>query len=433
MFYLLETPAGLALFNKEADEPILFAKLKYNSTNEAIQTYNDLFNSKLPESFVNFISTNVPQASTINVLNPEITALIAKSLGLNVISIADNTFRKLRNNSFKYFDVSKDNFNILTSKIANKIIDSSHEDLLIIDMISSIEELEKNINNRIMRAREWYSLHFPELNSVSDHTTYLSYVLKIGNRATFIANEEKSDADLVKSNDNSEGVDDQAKSNDNSEGGADQAESNDNLPDEIIYQLKNSMGCAITDDDMDKIKKNIQNIYKDMKYRGSQCYLLKQKVMNSFPNLYNLIGEILTAKMIRKAGSITLLSQCTSSTIQIFGSEKAFNEAIKGQTSTPKYGFIYDSELVTRASDDLKGKVARILANKISLCSRVDSGVKTSLNGSFGSELKVKVEKEIEKFEDRRNKAKKAILQKKKKYISVKDYDSSKDVKSKRY
>ena len=397
MFYLLETPVGLALFKKDFENLAFCAKLKYKSTNEAIQLYKELSTGNLPEFFTNFISSNMLPSETLNISNPEISSALSKKLGLKVVSTPNDDFRKINRNSFKWFDISKDLFNLLTAKLAHKLIDSSHEDLLVSDILTSIEELDKSINNRIMRAREWYSLHFPELNSISDHSTYLSLVLKIGNRHTF--------------------VNDPACP----------------IPEDVIYQSKNSMGCDITEEDMLKISQNIQNIFNDMEYKTKQASLLKKKVKEAFPNLYNLIGEVLTAKMIRKAGSIFLLSLCASSTIQIFGSEKAFVEAVREQSNTPKYGFIYDSDLVSKSSDEIKGKISRILSNKISLCSRVDAGIQNGCeNGEFGANLRIKIEKEIEKLEDRKNKNKKNLVQKKKKMISVKEYDNSKDFKNKK-
>lgn len=393
MFYLLETPVGLALFKKEIENPILCDKMKFKSVQEAIELYREFSNGTLPQQFKNFISSNVNSSSTLNIPNQEIGIVLSRELNLKIVNHPDEAFKIVNKNPFKWFDVSKDCYNALTAKLAFKFTNSNHEDLIVSDLLSTIEELEKSINNRIMRAREWYSLHFPELNTVSDHSTYLSLVLKIGNRHSFVN------------------------------------EPNSPIPEDILYQLKNSMGCDITVEDMNKISENIKNIFRDIEYKSKQQQLLKTKTSSSFPNLYNLIGEVLTAKLIRKAGSITLLSQSTSSTIQIYGSEKAFHEAVKSQMNTPKYGFIYDSDLVSRVTDDIKGKVARILANKIALCARVDSELSKN-DGSFGVTMRIKIEKEIEKLEDRKNKVKKSVLQKKKKVLSVKEYDSSRDFKN---
>jgi nucleolar protein 56 len=41
------------------------------------------------------------------------------------------------------------------------------------------------------------------------------------------------------------------------------------------------------------------------------------------PNLSTLIGEVVAARLIQKAGSLTSLAKCPASTVQILGAEKA--------------------------------------------------------------------------------------------------------------
>ncbi len=40
------------------------------------------------------------------------------------------------------------------------------------------------------------------------------------------------------------------------------------------------------------------------------------------PNLSTLIGELVAARLISKAGSLTSLAKCPASTVQILGAEK---------------------------------------------------------------------------------------------------------------
>lgn len=44
-----------------------------------------------------------------------------------------------------------------------------------------LDDLDKELNNYIMRCREWYGWHFPELGKiVTDNLAYCKTVLKIG-------------------------------------------------------------------------------------------------------------------------------------------------------------------------------------------------------------------------------------------------------------
>ena len=54
-------------------------------------------------------------------------------------------------------------------------------DTMIIQAISLLDDLDKELNNYMMRLREWYGWHFPELSKIiSENLTYARTVLKIG-------------------------------------------------------------------------------------------------------------------------------------------------------------------------------------------------------------------------------------------------------------
>lgn len=45
-----------------------------------------------------------------------------------------------------------------------------------------LDDLDKELNNYIMRCREWYGWHFPELGGIiQDHSAYVKTVKKLGN------------------------------------------------------------------------------------------------------------------------------------------------------------------------------------------------------------------------------------------------------------
>lgn len=55
----------------------------------------------------------------------------------------------------------------------------------------------------------------------------------------------------------------------------------------------------------------------------------------------------------------------------VSGAEKALFRALKTKKDTPKYGLIYHAQLIGQASTKNKGKIARSLAAKASLATRV--------------------------------------------------------------
>ena len=100
---------------------------------------------------------------------------------------------------------------------------------------------------------------------------------------------------------------------------------------------------------------------------------LKARMQALAPNLTSIVGEIVGARLISHAGSLVNLAKCPASTVQILGAEKALFKAIRTRHNTPKYGIIYQAQLVSNTPPKLKGKVARALAAKCSLCVRCDA------------------------------------------------------------
>jgi nucleolar protein 58 len=61
-------------------------------------------------------------------------------------------------------------------------------DIMIIQAVSLLDELDKEINNYIMRLKEWYGWHFPELAKVvSDNLIYTKVVKAVGMRQKAIS------------------------------------------------------------------------------------------------------------------------------------------------------------------------------------------------------------------------------------------------------
>merc|ERR1712196_144230 len=93
------------------------------------------------------------------------------------------------------------------------------------------------------------------------------------------------------------------------------------------------------------------------------------------------------------------LAKHPSSTVQILGAEKALFRALKTKKNTPKYGLIYHASLVGQSAPNLKGKISRVLAAKLSLCARVDA-LGDQVEPTLGKEYKDYVEKRLSTLEE---------------------------------
>merc|ERR1712232_1180240 len=98
---------------------------------------------------------------------------------------------------------------------------------------------------------------------------------------------------------------------------------------------------------------------------------LQAKMNIVAPNLTALIGEIIGARLINHAGSLTTLAKYPASTVQILGAEKALFRALKTRGNTPKYGLIFNSSFIGKAKAKDRGRISRYLANKASIAARL--------------------------------------------------------------
>lgn len=52
---------------------------------------------------------------------------------------------------------------------------------VVLSSTALLDDLDKELNNYIMRCREWYGWHFPELGKIiTDNLTYCKCVQKVG-------------------------------------------------------------------------------------------------------------------------------------------------------------------------------------------------------------------------------------------------------------
>ncbi|APA14356.1 hypothetical protein SS1G_11824 [Sclerotinia sclerotiorum 1980 UF-70] len=240
----------------------------------------------------------------------------------------------------------------------------------IIQAIATLDHLDKAVNTFSMRVREWYGWHFPELiRIVSDNHTYAKLALAIGNKKNLNDEQLHDIAAIV-----------------NDDGDIAQA---------IIDAAKVSMGQDISVNDMENVSAFANRVVKLAEYRRSLFQYLTDKMAIVAPNLAALIGEVVAARLISHAGSLTNLSKYPASTVQILGAEKALFRALKTKGNTPKYGLIYHSSFIGRAGAKNKGRISRFLANKCSIASRIDNFSEAPTN-KFGEALRAQVEERLD-------------------------------------
>jgi len=243
-------------------------------------------------------------------------------------------------------------------------------DTMIVQAVSLLDDLDKELNNYIMRCREWYGWHFPEMGKVvTDNLAYVRTVQKMGMRV----NAASTDLSEI-------------------------------LPEEVEVAVKEaaeiSMGTEISEVDLLNIKHLCEQVVEIQEYRDQLYTYLKNRMVAIAPNLTVLVGELVGARLISHAGSLMNLAKHPASTVQILGAEKALFKALKTKHDTPKYGLIYHAQIVGQSATALKGKVSRMLAAKASLACRVDAlGEDAETSAELGMEQRMKIESRIRQLE----------------------------------
>ncbi|CAA3002947.1 nucleolar 56-like [Olea europaea subsp. europaea] len=245
-------------------------------------------------------------------------------------------------------------------------------DNMVIQAIFLLDTLDKDINSFSMRVREWYSWHFPELAKiVNDNYLYAKVAKYVEDKSQLSEDHLSGLTDIV-------GDEDKAK--------------------EIIEAAKASMGQDLSPIDLINVKQFAQRVMDLAEYRKKLYDYLVAKMNDIAPNLAALIGEVVGARLISHAGSLTNLAKCPSSTLQILGAEKALFRALKTRGNTPKYGLIFHSSFIGRASTRNKGRMARYLANKCSIASRTDCFLEKNTT-AFGEKLREQVEERLDFYD----------------------------------
>ncbi len=221
---------------------------------------------------------------------------------------------------------------------------SEERDLLVKHAIDSVGEIDKSINLVAMRLREWYSLHFPSLNNIiEDHMVFAKIV------ATFSSRIDIKPEELV-----SLGVP-------------------EGLAERVAVAAKGDIGAPLESEDHVMLKKladEILAMYSTRRELEEYVATIMRKIA---PNLTELAGPLVGARLLSQAGSLKELARKPSSTLQIFGAEKALFRSLKTGADPPKHGLIYQVSEIHSAPYWQRGKIARALAGKLAIAARVDA------------------------------------------------------------
>ncbi|KAM7193371.1 hypothetical protein V8F20_008421 [Naviculisporaceae sp. PSN 640] len=375
LFILTETSAGYGLF-KAADKKLLDSDdlkdrlstvdkivkevkfkefAKFDSAQTALEEISGLIEGKVTPKLASLLNEFKDEKKvTLAVAESKLGSSIVKLPDLNIKPISDSTtndlFRALRQHLHELIPgMLPENFQEMSLGLSHSL--SRHKlkfspdkvDTMIVHAVSLLDDLDKELNTFAMRVKEWYGWHFPELAKIlPDNLSYARVIVTLGMRSN-----------------------------------APNADLSEILPHEIETAVKAaadiSMGTEINEEDLANIKSLAEAVIGYSNYRKDLADYLENRMKAISPNMTELLGALVGARMIAHTGSLMNMAKNAGSTIQIIGAEKALFRALKTKHATPKYGLIYHASLVGQASGNNKGKMARQLASKVALSVRTDA------------------------------------------------------------
>lgn len=258
-------------------------------------------------------------------------------------------------------------FKIVNEQLIRKKVSEvgGKSDSIVIQVIETLEIIKKSLNLFSSRLREWYGLHFPELTDklVEDSIQLAKMVLLLGNRNNYNISLIKQQFDFKES-----------------------------LVNELVKRASESMGATINLDPLQNYAKQILSLDK---YREELEVYLEDLMEKLAPNLKSIVGSLIGAKLISKAGGLKELAYMPASRVQILGAEKALYKFLKTGEKRPKHGLIFQWQQIRSSKPWIRGKISRLIAGKLGLASKVDYFSGDFIGDVFSKEIEEKI-KEIE-------------------------------------
>lgn len=368
MYYVFLTPREIGIVDIE-DNKVELSKMEILKLSS--EDYLSLVNHKWPERIISFIKNKTNRIICTERLITE----LASSNDLETRTSSLKEFKEIRKQIINklWSDEERDQLYQEIREIARstcKIILKDEEgarDVYIAQSILAVDDLNNNINLIVGRLKEFYGIHFPELDSlVRDNHQYLRLIVELGYRSKFT---EESLANL-----------------------------SDTRKERILKSLEGTLGGNLEDYDYNPIKELASlGLNIEEKKNVIETYI-EETLAVECPNLVALVGSLLTARLLASAGSLKNLSRVPSSTVQVLGAEKALFRHLKKGVDPPKHGLIFQSTLIHQSPRWQRGKIARLLAGKISLAAKIDYFTKENKSETLIKDLNARMEEIRSKY-----------------------------------
>lgn len=341
---LFISEAGLALFDEDGNilasekfrGPESFYKLKNSTVVEELSLL--LSNAKMVDEVVNpwqEVQPLLEEEGVKAILRPELREEMEAKKPLLMVKaglVKDEMEALEKIREYAIYESER--------KIKEK---AAKPDLQVVQAIEAVDDLDRTFNLISMRVREWYGLHFPELDSLlEDPYSYVKFVAKVGRR-------ENVDQDKLM-----------------------ELGISGNKAKAIVDAAGQSKGGDVRDEDIEAITSLAELAIQIRKVRERLANHVERNMRRVAPNITAIAGPTIGARLLAKAGGLEKMAKLPASTIQVLGAEKALFRALRKGTKPPKHGILFQHPLVHSAPKWQRGKIARVIAAKLALAAKID-------------------------------------------------------------
>ena len=196
------------------------------------------------------------------------------------------------------------------------------------------------------RLREWYGLHFPELENVVTGSTYAKLISESGSREAVLS---------------------------------------------ALNLTMDSIGSEVEPRDLESIRLFAGVLHDSQIARDDLENYIDLRMKEVAPNICALVGPVIGARLIMHAGNLHRLASMPAGTIQLLGAEKAMFRHLKEGSKPPKHGILFTHPMVRNSPGWQRGAISRALSAKLCLAARADAYTRNDISGLLKAQLEKRI------------------------------------------
>ena len=316
-----------------------FGKVSYHPDSGFSLSEKSLVSSsvELADELISVLSpSSLSNIRSISSLKP---ALLSEKPDYRALALAADQITEESGDTSEYASEYVSVLREIAIQTARKQLSASlTEDKKVIQAVEALDDLNETVNHLTERLVEWYGAYYPELNLPGD--AYVRFVSEIPESAS-----------------------------------------------------QSLMGAPATHEDLVLLQSFADDILSFYERKSAIEQFIENKMKETAPNLSQIAGVVLGARLLSMAGGLKHLAAMPSGSIQVAGAEKAMVKHLRSNAPSPKHGIIFSHPALNTAPMRLRGKIARAFSAAVSLAARTDY-----YSGTVKPEIEANLNEKIDKI-----------------------------------